>query len=117
MPKRVGCTSKHPLKQTKFIFDFSGKCSMATIQIGFIEVNSLCTKILEEFSKIYKVDVTNNLKRLTDYLEKFYRTELTNDDAVLNISYVQAVADTLNFNLESSAHFIVLKQYQNGLIA
>ena len=74
-------------------------------------------KNFRRFSKIYKFDVTNNLERLKDYLEKFYRTELNDDDAVLNISYVQAVADTLNFNLESSAHFIVLKQYQNGLIA
>jgi hypothetical protein len=90
---------------------------MATIQIGFIEVNSLCSKILKEFSKIYKIDVTNNLKRLTEYLEKFYRTELNNYDAVLNISYIQAVADTLNFNLESSVHFNVLKQYENSLLA
>lgn len=90
---------------------------MATIQIGFIEVNSLCSKILKEFSKIYKIDVTNNLKRLTEYLEKFYRTELNNYDAVLNISYIQAVADTLNFNLESSIHFNVLKQYENSLLA
>jgi len=90
---------------------------MATIQIGFIEVNSLCSKILKEFSKIYKIDVTNNLKRLTEYLEKFYRTELNNSDAVLNISYIQAVADTLNFNLESSVHFNVLKQYENSLLA
>lgn len=90
---------------------------MATIQIGFIEVNSLCKKILNEFAKIYKLDISKNLDRLTEYLEKFHRTELNNSDAVVNISYMQAVADTYNFNLESSSHFAVLMQYENGLIA
>ena len=90
---------------------------MATIQIGFIEVNLLCKTILNEFAKIYKLDISKNLDRLAEYLEKFHRTELKNSDAVVNISYMQAVADTYNFNLESSSHFAVLMQYENGLIA
>lgn len=89
---------------------------MKTLQAGFVEVNLICRKILEEFSKIYKINVEKNLQRLGDYLEKFYRSELNELNTSLNICYIQGVADTHNFNIESSSHYNVLKFYEQKFI-